>query len=223
MELSICRSLPKVRGRKNPYDGVTRSSVGGAPMIEPHDLSPELVACAVLSEPGWMSNADALYLSIAGIQINPRENRIIQLSCVFPCPVTEPAEWRYVAKLLLNEDARTLGFDRYSAPDLFTSHEANYLRVSPGSDNPFPDSYNGFQAFRFADLAKDVLQLDVNGRALPALTLNGLAGTFNGACALHPAAGDQAFYSQLMTSAQDVFQIFRAPASACFSADKLSD
>ena len=191
-------------------------------MIDLRNLSPDLSDCAVLSEPGWMSDADALYLSMVCFEISPAENRVILLSCAHPCPVTEPAGWRHVATLLLNEDARALGFERFSAPDLFTAHDENYLWVSPGSDSPFPDSYNGCRAFRFSDLATGALQVDADGHALPVLTLDGLPGTFNGACALHSSGGDQAFYSQLMMSAPDLFQIFLAPAAACFSGDKKS-
>jgi len=58
--------------------------------------------------------------------------------------------------------------------------------------------------------------LRAKNQLIPAMILDGIPGTFNGACALHAAAGYQAFYSQLMISSPDVFQVFRAPTKTCF-------
>ena len=66
--------------------------------------------------------------------------------------VTKPHAWKFVATLLVNNDAQSIGFERFSAPDLFTQGDDTYLWVSPGSDSPFEDSYNGCRAFRFASL-----------------------------------------------------------------------
>ncbi len=206
------------------YDPVNNTSgsasqppVGGAPLIDIRDLSPELSECAALSEPGWLSNKDALYLSVGCFQINPRENRIALLACDHPCTVTEAAAWRYVSTLLLNSDAQALGFVQFSAPDLFTANGETYLWITPGSDSPFPDSYNGCRAYRFENLATGELHTDAGGQPIAALTLDGLPDSFNGACTLHAAAGEQAFYSQFMVSEPDRFQIFRASTETCFS------
>ena len=207
----------------NATDGVTQAPVGGAPLIDIRDLDPELADCAVLSEPGWLSDSDALYLAVGCFQINPRENRMILLACAHPCAVTESGAWRFVATLLVNANARVLGFESFSAPDLFVSNGATYLWISTGSDFPYPDSYNGCRAFRFTNLAGGVLQTDAGGQPTPILILNGLPGTFNGACALHSAAGKLAFYSQLMVSDPDHFQIFRASTESCFSAENQAE
>ncbi len=201
----------------NISGGASQPPVGGAPLIDIRNLSPELSECAVLSEPGWLSNKDALYLSVGCFQINPRENRIALLACDHPCIVTDLAAWRYVSTLLLNAHALALGFIRFSAPDLFTANGETYLWVTPGSDRPFPDSYNGCRAYRFKNLAGGELQTDADGQPIAALTLDGLPDSFNGACALHAAVGEQAFYSQLKVAEADGFQIFRASTKACFS------
>jgi len=200
----------------NTLGSASQPPVGGAPLIDIRDLSPELSECAVLSEPGWLSNKDALYLSVGCFQINPRENRIALLACDQPCAITDAAAWRYVSTLLLNADATASGFVRFSAPDLFTANGETYLWVSPGSDSPFPDSYNGCQAYRFKNLASGELQADADGQPITALTLDGLPDSFNGACALHAAAGEQVFYSQLVVPEPDGLQIFRASTEACF-------
>jgi hypothetical protein len=68
-----------------------------------------------------------------------------------------------------------------------------------------------------------LLQRDANGQAIPEVSLDGLPATFKGACASHQAGGDRAFYSQLMLSDEDLFQIFQAPTSICFSEDTVND
>ena len=200
----------------NQADSVTQPPVAGAPLIDIRDLSDELSQCSVLSEPGWLSDDDALYLAVLCGQINPIENRIVLLSCAQPCAVTNPLAWRYVDTLLLNADARALGFEKFSAPDIFSIRDAYYLWVSPVTESPFPDSYNGCRAFQFNSIVDGTLHTNAKGQPMPAMILDGIAGTFNGACALHAAAGYQAFYSQLMLSSPEVFQVFRAPAKTCF-------
>ncbi len=202
----------------NDTDGITQSPVGGKPLIDIRDLSQELENCSVLSEPGWMSNADALYLSVLCVQLEPRENRIVLLACAQPCTVTDPQAWHFVKTLLVNSDAQALGYGQFSAPDLFSTHGVTYLWVSPVSDSPFSDSYHGCRAYRFTNLSAGSLQANTDGQPTPALALDGLPDTFNGACALHTAAGDQSFYSQLMTSSKELFQIFRASTDHCLSA-----
>ena len=199
----------------NSTDGITQSPVGGAPLIDIRDLSQELASCSVLSEPGWMSNTDALYLSVGCFQVEPRENRIVLLACAQPCKVTDPQAWRFVKTLLVDSDAQALGYKQFSAPDLFSTHGETYLWVSPVSDSPFPDSYLGCRAYRFTNLADGSLQTNAEGQPTPALALDGLPESFNGACALHAAAGDQSFYSQLMTSSSEKFQVFRASSDHC--------
>jgi len=102
-------------------------------------------------------------------------------------------------------------------PDLFSTHGATYLWVSPVSDSPFPDSYHGCRAYRFTNLADGSLQTNAGGRPTPVLALDGLPKSFNGACALHAAADDRSFYSQLMTSSPEKFQVFRASSDHCLS------
>jgi len=201
----------------NNPDGATHSPVAGSPLIDVAELSPQLSQCATLSEPGWLANDDALYLAVGCFELNPSENRMVLLACTQPCTVTSPQAWRFVATLLINANAQALGFKRFSAPDLFRADGGTYLWVSPVTDSPFPGSYNGCRAFRFQDISTGTLQTDRNGLPIPALALDGLPNTFNGACAFHEAFGNRAFYSQLMLSAPDQFQIFRVPAGSCFA------
>ncbi len=201
----------------NLADSATHPPVVGAPLIDIRDLNDELSKCSVLSEPGWLSDDDALYLAVGCFQIDPFENQIILLSCAQPCTVTNPLAWRYVNTLLRNNDAQALGFEKFSAPDIFSINGAYYLWVSPVTDSPFADSYNGCRAFQFKSITDGTLHTNTKNQPIPAIILDGIPGTFNGACALHTTAGNKAFYSQLMQSSQDIFQVFRAPTEACFS------
>lgn len=200
----------------NQADSVTQPPVAGAPLIDIRDLSDELSECSVLSEPGWLSDDDALYLAVGCYQIDPFENRIILLSCAQPCAVTNPMAWRYVNTLLMDADAQALGFEKFSAPDIFSIGDVYYLWVSPVTQIPFEDGYNGCRAFQFKSIADGTLHTNTKNQPVPAMILNGLPDTFNGACAMHTAAGQQAFYSQLMLPSPSVFQVFTAPAETCF-------
>ena len=46
-----------------------------------HYTETDISVLQVLSEPGWMANSEALYLSVGCYQINPFENRMILLAC----------------------------------------------------------------------------------------------------------------------------------------------
>ena len=179
------------------YDGVndvrngpTRSPVAGAPRVPLHQRAPTLARCAAFTEPAMAATPSAVLLAmncaefIAG-RVAPK---IVLLRCDRPCRMARPASWRYVGTLLDTDDADAFGANSFSAADFHVDGAVHHLIVSPTSDRPFPDAYNGCIAFRFTDVERGRLLRDGADRPLPMQRVAGMPNTFNGACAADAGA-----------------------------------
>jgi hypothetical protein len=200
----------------NTANGVTQTPVAGPPKIMFSQLHDDLSACIIATEPGLYSTASTLYLSFSCIEINPANNRIVLLSCEQPCDVSQSQSWEYVKTLLNSNDAISLGFEKFSATDIFESTGDIYLWVTPVSSSPFDEAYNGCLGYKFTDLATGNLINDTQGSPKPVLVLSGLDNTFYGACAFHQAATNSGvIIGEVFPTQTEVFRMFKTVTTNC--------
>ena len=131
-------------------------------------------------------------------------HRIVLLRCTQPCDVTIPGTWTYIRTIFQNVDAAAIGFVNFSAPDLVESQGKRYVVVSPVSNTPFSDSYNGCRVYEFSDINAGTLTSGGPGIK----QINGTAGTFNGACGYHPSHTGGVVYGEVSPAATDKFRLF---------------
>jgi hypothetical protein len=202
--------------------GETQSPLGGAPVIRLDKLNKDLEYCLVLTEPGAMAAPSGVYLALtcaeprnrsilgmlATIVVRP-QMRTILLKCDAPCRPGEPAAWRYLGALLTEDDAAAFNAIGFNAPDLFTENGKTYLLISPFSDKPVADAYNGCLVFPFADLDKAALARSREGRPLASLRIQGGPNTFNGACAYRASLSAAGFiYGEVAMRKSPFFQLY---------------
>jgi hypothetical protein len=155
-----------------------------------------------------LATSSALYVSMLCAK-SLTDHRIILLKCDSPCDLSSAPSWSYLGTALNDADAASFGFDEgFSAPNLVTSSGQNYLIVTPQSTTPFDGHYNGCMAFRFTDI--DTASIQKTG-GVPDIvaTVNGDAGSFNGACTYLPAASKAGvIYSQAFFGSTEKFRLF---------------
>ena len=199
------------------YDAVNNTT--GTPLLQLDTLNAALNGCAVFTEPGMYASNGALYVSLqcevfdfAVTPPVPINRLIVLLKCASLCG--SAASWSYQETLLQKSDASAFGFDSgFAAPGMFASAGSVYLVVT-GAQFVTPPigaayvSYSGCRIFRFADIDSALLQ---KTGAQPTLigSVNGTAGSFNGACSYHASANQSGmFYGEVRPAAIDKFQIF---------------
>lgn len=196
-------------------NSITQAPVAGAPRILLSQLHNDLSACLIATEPGFFATETTLYLSLNCIEINPSNNRIVLLSCPQPCDVSQPESWTYVKTVLNNSNAISLGYEKFSATDIFESKGETYLWVSPVSSSPFDEAYNGCFGYQFSDLTTGDIIND-NGQPKPVLQLGGLDNTFYGACAYHQAAIKAGvIIGEVFPTQTEVFRMFKTQTTNC--------
>ncbi len=184
---------------------VSRSPLGGAPRIMLNTLHTDLNNCYTFSEPGAYADSGGLYLSLFCYETTPRNNRLILLRANAGSDITDVNQWTYIGSLFQTSDAVSLGYEHFSASDLFTSGGNKYLMVSPVTSSPYAGSYNGCLVYRLSDIDAGTL----SGAPDIIKTITGTGGSFNGACAYHENATPSGFlYSELDAAANDPFRIF---------------
>jgi hypothetical protein len=196
--------------------GGSRSPVGDPPRIQLDTaLDPTLNTC-VFTEPGLLASEEALYLSLLCKHLADSDSRIILLKCAGPCDTGRAGAWSYLGTVLRNSDAAAIGFDAgFSAPSLFASAGMAYLVVTPvrTAGAPWPDYYSGCRIYQFSDLDSARLRKQ-DSRPEIIGAWDGSAGSFNGACAFHPAASASGMlYSELAPSEVEKFRIFMSHMS----------
>ncbi len=184
----------------------SRSPLGGSPSIMLNTLHTDLNNCYTFSEPGAYADSSGLYLSLFCYETTPRNNRLILLRANAGSDITDVSQWAYRGSLFQTSDAVSLGYEHFSASDLFTSGGNKYLMVSPVTSSPYEGSYNGCLVYRFSDMNAGTLF----GVHDIIKTITGTAGSFNGACAYHEDASASGFlYSELDAAAEDPFRIYK--------------
>lgn len=185
----------------NSLGGTTGSPLGGAPVYTLQTLHPELNNCLIFTEPGLLSTATKLYLSL--ICVEAANFRVALFSCNQPCAVT--SGWSYVKTLLQNSEAAALGYLNFSASELFTFQNENYLMVSPEGVTGVPGIYHGCYVYKFTDIATGTLT-----STTPSKKIEGTMNSFNGACTFHASARNGFYYSEFNAQSSDVFRIFKS-------------
>ncbi len=187
----------------------TLPPVGGAPKINLSNLNVNLNSCSVFSEPALVATSNKLYFSAMCGSAAPADNRIFLLSCNSPCDVTNSANWHFVSVLLDNSIAASLGYEKFSAPELFVNKDGDYvLSVAPVSNSPFADAYGGCLFFKFVNLAAGVLQTK---KSLPQIIskFSGTKNSHNGMCTYDKASTNGGFiYGEVDQNIDDLFQLF---------------
>jgi len=206
----------------NDLQSRTHPPVGGPPVVQVPTLHKDLEMCVALTEPGAMATQAGLSLSLdcieprvpnviglLGIGLLGVKGRIVMLKCDSPCHPASPGAWRYIATMLTGDYAKSAGFRRFSAPDLFAQDGRAYLMVSPVSDRPVKGSYNGCHIYRFSNLETATLEQDRNQPRV-ARKVQGHPGTFNGACTYQPSVAASGFlYGEIEFADRPIFQIFQ--------------
>jgi hypothetical protein len=197
--------------------------VGGPPVVQVNALHNDLDVCVALSEPGALAAQSGVYISLTcyepqvqgivgllGMGLFGVKARVIMLKCASPCHPASRGAWRYITTMLSDDDAKSLGFRGYSAPDLFAQDGKAYLIVTPVSDKLLKGSYNGCDIYRFTSLGTAVLEQE-HGKPRIVGRVRGHPGSFNGACTYQPSvAAGGVLYSEIkFTGSRPYFQIFQ--------------
>jgi hypothetical protein len=207
----------------NELGSKTHPPLGGRPLAQVNALNKDLDMCIVLTEPGATATPSGIYLSLVcqeprvrnvigllGIEHFGTEGRVIMLKCDSPCEPSNQGAWRYIATMLTTDAAKSMGFQGYSAPDLFAIGDTAYLMVSPISDKPVMGAYNGCVVFRFANLESGALET-IQGRPKLMWHIHGHPNTFNGACTYSNSTAASGFlFGEIKFAGKPIFQIFRS-------------
>jgi hypothetical protein len=189
--------------------GITKSPLGGPPAISLTTAlgEPELNGC-LFTEPGPMATASALYLSMLCVK-SVTDHRIVLFKCASPCDPTQASSWDYLGSTLSDADAAAAGFNQgYSAPALFSSGGKSYLIATPVANAPWDSYYSGCRVFEFDNLETAALK-ESGGVPVAVKTIQGTAGSFNGACSYAPGASQAGVVlSEHMLSVVDRFRLF---------------
>jgi hypothetical protein len=192
----------------NTQGGGSQSPLGGAPAIALDTaLNAQLNGC-IFTEPGMLATSSALYVSMMCGK-STTSHLIALFKCSSPCNATNAASWSYLGSALSDADASALGYDEgFSATNLVASGGQNYLIVTPVSTTPFDAHYNGCRVFKFTDIDTATLQRSA-GIPTAIASVNGSAGSFNGACTYLPGASKAGIlYSELVRTPSIQFKIF---------------
>jgi hypothetical protein len=202
-------------------NGWTRSPIAGAGVNKLQQLASALQGCLIVTEPGLLSKADALYMSLVCFKsgLAGVTSDVVLLKCARPCNAAAPGAWSYAGTALTTADSQALGSGKTSASDLFSHNGKDYITVSPVGDTPVADAYKGCKVFRFADIASGKVERAANGRPSPAAAVSMSTDSFNGACAFLPAGANKGLligqidFVKTTTGADATFHVFRSNVS----------
>jgi hypothetical protein len=204
----------------------THPPVGGPPAVQVNTLHKDMTMCVAVSEPGAMATQSGRYMSLdcfeprvhnliglLGMGLLGSQARVVMLKCDSPCHPASPEAWRSIATVLTDDDAKLGAFRSYSAPDLFSRDVKTYPMATRVSDKPWKGSYSGCDIFRFANLETAALEKD-HGRLRIVGQVQGIPGSFNGACTFQPAVAAAGYlYGEIRFVDKHPFlQIFQTAA-----------
>ncbi len=188
-------------------NATSRSPLGGPPAIMLNTLDTDLNGCLIFSEPGAYARGSDLFVSLVCYELGPANNRVILLKISAQDDLSVAGNWEYIGTLFQTADAVALGYEKFSASELFRSSVGDSLMVTPVSDISGEDKYNGCLLFKFSDIDSGTL----SGSPDIIKTISGTSGSFHGACTYHDSASSSGFlYSELVPSETDLFQIYKS-------------
>lgn len=185
----------------NTLGGTTGSPVGGAPVISLQNLHADLNNCLIFTEPGVLSTPSKLFMSIICIEIS--NYKVALFSCPQPCSVT--SGWSYIKTIFQSSDATPFGYLNFSASELFTYNNENYLMVTPEGVSGSPGIYHGCYVYKFSDIVTGTL-----ASMVPVKTVSGTTDSFNGACTFNENAVNGFYYSEVDITTLNNFKIFKS-------------
>jgi hypothetical protein len=151
----------------------------GPPEIRLHDFHRDLKSCAAFTEPGALAKKDALYLSLSCETGKSKKNKIILLKLSQPS-----GTWSYRGTFLSYPQAKEKGFEKFTASDMFSVGNKDYLMVSPENKKGL---YKGCRVFAIDDLENAKLETKMGGLLLQTEVPDS-GGELNGACTYDSAA-----------------------------------
>lgn len=203
------------------------SPLPGSPRISIDKLHTDIEYCVAATEPGAMATKAGVYLALQCIEppfrgiagmlaittVGPKSN-IVLLKCNAPCRPSDLRSWQYVGKPVQQDDANPLGARSLAAPNLYMDNNHVFLIVSPVSNRPVNDAYNGCIVLSFAALDQAQMDRDPSGTLIVRKRFEGHPGTFNGACTYQPSIpGSGYLYGEIdFASGKPLFQIFQTGA-----------
>jgi hypothetical protein len=180
--------------------------------------------CLAFTEPGAMATPSGVYLSLQCVEppfggiagmlatmvMGPKSSTVL-LKCDAPCYPDRRQSWRYIGTALAADDARRFGFNDLVAPNLHVEADRAYLTMSPASNRPVGNAYNGCIVFAFDRIEEARLQRDAAGAPVIVRQVSGTPGSFNGACTCQPNVSASGFmYGEVDFSSQaPLFRIFQ--------------
>ena len=183
------------------YDSANDVTIG-PPEVVLDQLDPALAGCLAFSEPGMVAAPDALYVALLGPEFD--DNRILLLKWPHPNPA---GTWQYLGSFLTGKaNAAPLGYDGFSAPDMFAEDDTFFLMVTPQTAN----RYLGVFVFEIEDLEQAKLVQDAGG-PVPVMELYGADTTHNGAATYIPEASQCGIlYSEVYPTPPLYFRIYKS-------------
>jgi hypothetical protein len=183
----------------NSLGGSSGSPVGGAPLITLSALFSGLASCVGFTEPGAMATPSALYLSLTCKEVpsGVAQSRVILLRCAQPCDPLQSSSWALIGTLFSHANAVSAGYKDFDGASLYQQNGSYFMLVSPTSDQPVADAYNGCLVYQFSNIDLGQMQ--------PTMSVYGTANSFNGACTFNEnATGSGILYSEINTSSGHV-------------------
>ena len=124
-----------------------------------NSLASELKNILTYTEPAAFYNNHCLYLALQGIGI--KKGRIISKVLLLSSN-DHGKTWRYLGVLLDDEDAKSLGCSRLTAPSLFKVKNEIFLLATPLTKN----IHYGVYVFKIKDIQKAEVERDINGKLI---------------------------------------------------------
>ncbi|MFC1671078.1 exo-alpha-sialidase [Spirochaetota bacterium] len=182
------------------YDNVTDTIIG-QPEVMLDKMHSELNSCVAFTEPGMLSTDNALYLSLLCAESSSTDGKIVLLKWPHP-----DGPWEYKGAFMTNSiDGPLMGYDGFSAPEMFEKGGDFYLIATPQTS----DKYLGTYIFEIEDLETAAIKRN-NGAPEIYLTIFGVDGSHNGAAGyISGASGSGILYSEVNIDSEPfMFQIF---------------
>jgi hypothetical protein len=156
--------------------------------VDLNALDASLKNSIAYSEPGALAHGGRLYLSLTSL--NPRVGFGgigVGHTIVLLASDDHGESWRFVRKLLDNDDAARFGSDAFDGSSLAEEAGRFFLLASPMRGKT-PEVHHGTVAFEFESLAEGRLRRDANGQPAVAAYFAPQPGIFSG-----PGAGQSCY------------------------------